>query len=94
LLLSLAGGALGLLLARSGIALMLKFLSDNLPKSTEVSLDTSVLAFTIFISIVTGVIAGLLPAIRMTKTNVNDALKQGLEKQITTPAANEPEASW
>src|ERR1700736_2068791 len=80
LLLSLAGGALGLLLAHFGIALTLKFLSDNLPKSTEVSLDTSVLAFTIFISIGTGVIAGLLPAIRMTKTNVNDALKQGLGK--------------
>jgi len=80
LLLSLAGGALGLLLAKLGIGLTLKFLSDNLPKATEVSLDTSVLAFTIFISIVTGVIAGLLPAIRMTKTNVNDALKQGLGK--------------
>jgi predicted permease len=80
LLLSLAGGALGLLLARFGIALTLKFLSDNLPKSTEVSLDAFVLAFTVFISIVTGLIAGLLPAIRMTKTNVNDALKQGLGK--------------
>jgi putative ABC transport system permease protein len=80
MLLSLAGGALGLLLAHSGIALILKFLSDNLPKSTEVSLDAPVLAFTIFISIATGVIAGLLPAIRMTKTNVNDALKQGLGK--------------
>ena len=79
-LLSLAGGALGLLLAHSGIALILKFLSDNLPKSTEVTLDASVLAFTIFISILTGVIAGLLPAIRMTKTNVNDALKQGMGK--------------
>jgi predicted permease len=80
LLLALAGGALGLLLARFGMALTLKFLSDNLPKSTEVSLDGFVLAFTVFISIVTGVIAGLLPAIRMTKTNVNDALKQGLGK--------------
>jgi putative ABC transport system permease protein len=80
LLMSLAGGALGLLLARFGIFLTLKFLSDNLPKSTEVSLDGFVLAFTVFISIVTGVIAGLLPAIRMTKTNVNDALKQGLGK--------------
>jgi putative ABC transport system permease protein len=80
LLLSVAGGGLGLLLARFGMALTLKFLSDNLPKSTEVSLDGFVLAFTVLISIVTGVIAGLLPAIRMTKTNVNDALKQGLGK--------------
>jgi putative ABC transport system permease protein len=80
LLLSVAGGALGLMLARFGTALALKFLSDNLPKSTEITLDASVLVFTIFISIVTGLIAGLLPAIRMTKTNVNDALKQGLGK--------------
>jgi predicted permease len=80
LLMSLAGGVLGLLLARFGIALTLKFLSDNLPKSTEVNLDGFVLAFTVFISVVTGVVAGLLPAIRMTKTNVNDALKQGLGK--------------
>jgi len=80
LLLSIAGGALGLLLARFGMAMTLKFLSDNLPKSTEITLDVSVLSFTVFISIVTGVIAGLLPAIRMTKTNVNDALKQGLGK--------------
>jgi putative ABC transport system permease protein len=80
LLLSVAGGTLGLMLARFGTALALKFLSDNLPKSTEITLDASVLVFTIFISIVTGLIAGLLPAIRMTKTNVNDALKQGLGK--------------
>jgi predicted permease len=80
LLLSLAGGVLGLMLARFGMALALKFLSDNLPKSTEITLDASVLVFTMFISIVTGIIAGLLPAIRMTKTNVNDALKQGLGK--------------
>jgi putative ABC transport system permease protein len=80
LLLSLAGGALGLMLARFGMTFALKFLSDNLPKSAEVSLDGFVLAFTIFISVLTGLIAGLLPAIRMTKTNVNDALKQGLGK--------------
>jgi predicted permease len=87
LLLALAGGALGLLLANFGMALILKFLSDNLPKSTEVSLDASVLAFTVLISVVTGVIAGLLPAIRMTKTNVNDALKQGLGKTDSDSAS-------
>jgi predicted permease len=80
LLLSLAGGALGLLLARFGIVLTLKFLSENLPKSTEVTLDAGVLAFTLFLSIVTGLIAGLIPALRLTKTNVNEALKQGLGK--------------
>ena len=79
-LLSVAGGLLGLLLAHFGIILTLKFLSDNLPKSTTVSLDLGVLAFTLFLSVVTGLVAGLVPALRLTKTNVNDSLKQGLGK--------------
>ena len=80
ILLSVAGGLLGLILARFGIALTLKFLSDNLPKSTTVTLDAGVLAFTLFLSLVTGFIAGLVPAIRLSKTDINDALKQGLGK--------------
>jgi putative ABC transport system permease protein len=80
ILLSIAGGVLGLLLAHFGITLTLKFLSDNLPKSTEVTLDAGVLAFTLFLSVVTGLVAGLIPAFRLTKTNVNESLKQGLGK--------------
>ncbi len=80
ILLSLSGGALGLGLAHFGIQLALKFLSANLPKSTEVTLDSGVMFFTLVISILTGLLAGLLPAFRLTKTNVNDALKQGLGK--------------
>ncbi len=80
LLLSLAGGALGLALAHFGIQLTVKFLAGNLPKSTEVTLDAGVLLFTLALAITTGFLAGILPAIRLTKTNVNDALKQGLGK--------------
>jgi putative ABC transport system permease protein len=79
-LLSLAGGALGLILARFGIQLTMKFLADNLPKSTEVSLDAGVLLFTLVLALATGLVSGILPAIRLTKTNINDALKQGLGK--------------
>jgi putative ABC transport system permease protein len=80
ILLSTAGAAFGLALAHFGIQLTVKFLAGNLPKSTEVTLDAGVLLFTLALAITTGFLAGILPAIRLTKTNVNDALKQGLGK--------------
>jgi predicted permease len=75
--LSLAGGALGLLLARVSIVLMVKILADRLPRFVEVSLNTQVLVFTLILSVVAGVLAGLIPALRFTRTDVNEALKQG-----------------
>jgi len=77
LILSLAGGALGIFLAKFGIALTVNFLSSNLPKSTEISLDGWVLVFTLGLSLVTGIIAGVAPAMRLSKSDLNDALKQG-----------------
>jgi predicted permease len=77
LLLSLAGGALGLFLARFGMTLIQKYLADRLPNSTEITLDTQVLAFTIFLALFAGILAGLLPAVRFTRTDINEALKQG-----------------
>jgi predicted permease len=76
-LLSVAGGALGLLLARFGITLLAKVLADRLPPFVAVTLDTQVLAFTLLLSILAGVLAGLIPALRYTRTDVNEALKQG-----------------
>jgi len=76
-LLSVAGGALGLLLARFGITLLAKVLADRLPPFVAVTLDTQVLAFTLLLSIIAGVLAGLIPALRYTRTDVNEALKQG-----------------
>jgi predicted permease len=77
LLLSLAGGALGLFLARFCITLIQKFLADRLPSSTEITLDAPVLGFTVFLALLAGILAGLLPAVRFTRTDVNEALKQG-----------------
>jgi predicted permease len=76
-LLSLAGGTLGLLLARFGIILIQKFLADRLPSSPEITLDAPVLTFTVFLAVLAGILAGLLPAVRFTRTDVNEALKQG-----------------
>jgi predicted permease len=77
-LLALGGGAIGLIFARFGVRLIMAFLADKLPHSVEVGLDLPVLGFTAILSILTGIIAGVLPALRLTKADVNQALKQGL----------------
>src|SRR6266436_673620 len=76
-LLSLGGGALGLFLASFGTTLIVKFLADRLPRFAEITLDGSVLAFTAFLALFSGILAGILPALRFTKAEVNEALKQG-----------------
>ena len=77
LLLSFAGGALGLLLANVGITLISKFLADRLPRFAQINLDAAVLTFTVVLSLFAGILAGLLPALRFTKSDVSEALKQG-----------------
>jgi putative ABC transport system permease protein len=79
-LLSLAGGALGVFLARAILSLIVANFSYDLPRFWEINVDGRVLAFTLAISIFTGLIAGLAPAWRLTKTNLNEAMKQGLGK--------------
>jgi len=76
--LALLGGALGLTYAHSGIRLIMAFLADKLPASIEVGMDLKVLAFTAIVSVLTGVFAGILPAMHLSRANVNEALKQGL----------------
>ncbi len=77
-LLALAGAVAGLLFAHFGISLIVAFLGDRFPRSTEIRLDLSVLGFTLMVSLLTGILAGIVPALRLTKTNVNEAMKQGL----------------
>jgi putative ABC transport system permease protein len=77
-LLALSGGALGLAFAHFAVRFIVAFLADKLPHSIEVGLDSKVLLFTAVISVVTGIVAGVLPAWRLTRRDVNEALKQGL----------------
>jgi putative ABC transport system permease protein len=76
-LLSVAGGVLGLFLARFGITLIVKVLGDRIPHFMEITLDTQVLAFTLLVSVVAGVLAGLIPSVRFSRSDINEALKQG-----------------
>jgi predicted permease len=77
MLLSVLGGVLGLLLARFGVGLSMKLLADHLPPFVNVTLDTKVLAFTLLLSIAAGVLAGLVPSLRFSRVDANEALKQG-----------------
>jgi predicted permease len=79
-LLAIAGGALGLLLAGSAQSLVLSALAKQLPRAVDVRLDATVLAFTFAASVATGLAAGIIAGWRLTKMDVNDALKLGLGK--------------
>ena len=76
LLLAVLGGGLGLLLASWAVDLMVKFGPGNLPRLLEVNLDAQVLLFTFAVSVATGVIFGLAPAIHCSRVNLNEALKE------------------
>jgi putative ABC transport system permease protein len=75
-LLSLAGAALGLLLASWGIDLLKAYGPTNVPRLHDVSLDRYVLFFTFFVSMLTGVLFGLAPALQASKPDPGNTLKQ------------------
>jgi putative ABC transport system permease protein len=76
LLLALAGGALGLLLARWGLSALLS-LSTEIPRADEIGIDGRVLAFGALLSLITGLMVGLLPALRASRPDLNESLKEG-----------------
>ncbi len=77
-LLSLAGGVLGLVLARFAMDVLIATLARELPLAGEIEMNGPVLGFTLLVSILTGMLAGLAPSWRLTKTDLNESLKQGL----------------
>jgi putative ABC transport system permease protein len=77
LLLALAGGVLGTLLAMWGLELLVGLSNDSLPPTTRVGIDGTVLGFTLLVSVLTGLLFGLVPAIRTLKINLSDSLKEG-----------------
>jgi len=77
-IMAVCGGALGLVFAHFGIELLVKFFADKLPRMGDIGLSQSVLWFTLGLSLLTGFLSGLLPAMSMIKGDVNEALKQGL----------------
>lgn len=75
-ILALAGGALGLLLALWGVALMTKLLPQDFPRLTEINMDWRVLGFTLGASVLTGILFGLAPALQISRSDVQESLKE------------------
>jgi putative ABC transport system permease protein len=76
-LLSLAGGALGLVLAFSGVQALLRLAPVNLPRLDEIRVDKLALLFTLTVSLGAAALFGLWPALRATRVDLHDVLKQG-----------------
>src|SRR5580704_4457564 len=75
--LSFCGGALGLALSTVFLNSMVRFMPQNLPRLDTFSADPTVLAFTILASVVTGLLFGVVPAVRMSKLDPALALRDG-----------------
>jgi putative ABC transport system permease protein len=83
LLLSLSGGALGLLVAWVSITLVSRAESVALPRFNVIQLNGEVLAFTFALSVVTGVLFGLLPALRTSRPDLHEELKGGAGSAVS-----------
>jgi len=76
LALALTGGALGLLLAYWGTKAAVAAVPDTLPRAENIGLDGRVLLFTLLVSVIAGVVFGLAPAFKTSRTDVNATLNQ------------------
>ncbi len=91
MMLAVAGGAAGLALGAAGIRILLAFSPGNIPRVNDPEhpvaslslIDWRVLAFLFGISLLTGVLFGLLPAIRVSRLDVNSALKESSSRSGT-----------
>ena len=77
LVLASIGGAIGVLIATWGTRVLSAAAAAYVPRIDEISVDARVLAFALLTSIVSGVLFGLAPALRVSKTDASDVLKEG-----------------
>jgi putative ABC transport system permease protein len=77
LLLALIGGGLGLLLAWLGVDLLLKLAPEDLPRLQQIGIDGRIFGWTACVSLLTGLVFGLAPALQTSRLNLNESLKEG-----------------
>jgi predicted permease len=77
LLVSCMGGGLGLLVALWGTQALVAAAPSNLPRAAEVGIDGRTLAFTAILSLLTGVVFGLVPALEATRADLQSTLREG-----------------
>lgn len=80
LLLAVISAAIGLLLAPLSFKLLKVFVPEGIATGAELTLDTSVLAFTLLVTVLTALIFGTIPALQSSRLNPIDGLKQGDER--------------
>jgi predicted permease len=77
MVLSLAGGAMGLALAAAALRVGVSLLPETLPRVREIGLDWPVMLFALGLALLTGFLCGLAPAFAAIRTSVNETLKEG-----------------
>jgi putative ABC transport system permease protein len=82
-LLATVGGIVGLAIAYVGLVLLRTFIPENISQAREISLDFKVLGFTLLVSILTGLVFGLAPAIQAARLNQSETLKEGGRDSVT-----------
>ncbi len=80
-----AGGLLGLAVAGAGLSSLLAMAPVDLPRASDVHLDGWAFGFTFLVTVATGVLFGLAPALDATRVSVNDSLKEGAGRSSAAP---------
>jgi putative ABC transport system permease protein len=88
IVLSVAGGALGLFLAWVGLRALLGANPDSIPRSAEIGLDANVLLFTLIIALLTGIVFGLAPLLHLGQGSMSLALKDGGSRTTANATRN------
>jgi predicted permease len=94
LVLAVTGGAVGAGLAAAGLPLLARSLPPGLvPRSSAIAVDGGALAFALGVSVLTGLVFGLLPAWQVLRANVNETLKSGGSRGGTSRFAGRAQAA-
>jgi putative ABC transport system permease protein len=75
-LMGLAGGAIGLLIAKWGLSALIALSPEDIPRLDQIGIDGRVLGFTLLVSLLTGLVFGLVPALQASKPDLNESLKE------------------